>query len=135
MVIGRLAATVSSSGPCGSTRTRISAISGSHLLIGSVSASLPSSASAIAAATVTGLVIEAIRKRVSRRIGRPASISAEPISLTCSTFPRCHTHVTAPEIRPASAAAATESRLSARFTFGSLLRQHGSAPPPGPPPG
>ena len=36
----------------------------------------------IAAATVTGLVIEAIRKMVSRCMGSPASMSRWPISLT-----------------------------------------------------
>ena len=53
----------------------MSANSGSHLVTGSVSASLPSSISVIAAATVTGLVIDAMRKMVSRCIGRPASTS------------------------------------------------------------
>ena len=49
----------------------MSASSGSHFATGSVSASLPSSTKAMAAATVTGLVIEAMRKIVSRCIGRP----------------------------------------------------------------
>ena len=75
MVIGRSAGTVSSSGPSESAITRMSASSGSHFATGSVSASLPSSTSVIAAATVTGLVIEAMRKMVSRCIGRPASTS------------------------------------------------------------
>ena len=75
MVIGRLAATVSSIGPVGSTSTRMSASSGNHRATGSVSASAPSSTSAIAAATVTGLVIEAMRKIVSRCIGSCASTS------------------------------------------------------------
>ena len=82
MVIGRRAATVFSRGPVGSTSTRISAISGNHRLTGSVSVSLPCSIRAIAAATVTGLVIEAIRKMVSRCMGSPASMSRWPISLT-----------------------------------------------------
>ena len=74
-MIGRRAATVSSSGPPGSTSTRISASSGTQRVIGSDSANLPSSASAMAAATVIGLVIEAILKMVSSRIGSPASTS------------------------------------------------------------
>ena len=60
---------VLSSGPSGSISTRMSASSGSHFATGSVSDSLPSSTKAIAAATVTGLVIEAMRKTVSRCIG------------------------------------------------------------------
>jgi hypothetical protein len=45
--------------------TRMSATSGRYLLTGSVSASLPSSTSIIAATLVTGLVIEAIQKIAS----------------------------------------------------------------------
>ena len=71
-MIGRRSGTVSSSGPSGSAITRRSASSGSHGATGSVSANLPSSTSAIAAATVTGLLIDAIRKMVSRCIGSPA---------------------------------------------------------------
>ena len=82
MVIGRWAATVLSSEPFGSTSTRISASSGSHRLTGSVSVNLPSSISVIAADTVIGLVIDAIRKMVSRCMGSPASMSRWPISLT-----------------------------------------------------
>ena len=53
----------------------MSASSGNHFATGSVSANFPSSSSAIAAATVTGLVIEAMRNSVSRCIGRRASTS------------------------------------------------------------
>ena len=74
-MIGRSAATVSSSEPRMSAITRISDSSGSHFATGSVSASLPSSTSVIAAATVTGLVIDAMRNMVSRCIGRRASMS------------------------------------------------------------
>ena len=70
MVIGRSAGAVSSSEPRVSVITRSSDNSGSHFATGSVSASLPSSTSVIAAATVTGLVIEAMRNMVSRCIGR-----------------------------------------------------------------
>ena len=75
MVIGRSAGTVSSSEPRTSVITRRSDSSGSHFVTGSVSASLPSSTSVIAAATVTGLVIDAMRNIVSRCIGSPASTS------------------------------------------------------------
>ena len=53
-MIGRSAGTVSSSEPRTSVITRISDSSGSHFATGSVSASLPSSTSVIAAATVIG---------------------------------------------------------------------------------
>ena len=75
MVIGRCAGTVRSSAPRGSASTRMSAISGSHVDTRSVSASLPSSIRVMAAATVTGLVIEAMRKIVSRCIGSFTSTS------------------------------------------------------------
>ena len=74
-VIGRRAGSVLSSGPVASTSTRMSASSGNHFATGSASANFPSSSSAIAAATVTGLVIEAMRNSVSRCIGRRASTS------------------------------------------------------------
>ncbi len=71
----RWAGTVRSSGPRGFASTRMSASSGSHVATRSVSDSLPSSISDIAAATVTGLVIDAMRKMVSRCIGSCASTS------------------------------------------------------------
>ena len=80
--MGRRAGSVRSSGPRASRSTRMSANSGSHFVTGSFSLNLPSSASAIAAATVTGFVIDAIRKMVSRCIGRPASTSRCPRALT-----------------------------------------------------
>ena len=58
-----------------SETTRSPDNSGSHFATGSASASLPSSTSVIAAATVIGLVIEAMRNMVSRCIGRRASTS------------------------------------------------------------
>ena len=122
-VVNSRAGTVQSSGPVGSASTRISASSGSHRSTGSDRAILPSCTSVIAAATVTGLVIEAIRKIVSRRIGRPASASRWPIALTWSTSPRCQTSVTAPASRPEATASSMESRLSARFTAGSLRQR------------
>ena len=86
----------------------MSAISGNHVATRSVSASAPSSISVIAAATVTGLVIDAIRKRVSRCMGSLASTSRYPSSLTCSTSPPRHTSVTAPASSPASIASTME---------------------------
>ena len=63
--MGRSAGCVRSSGPCGSSSTRTFASSGTHCEMGSLNASLPSSIMLIAAATVTGLVIEAMRNNVS----------------------------------------------------------------------
>ena len=74
-MIGRSAGTVSSSEPRMSVITRISDSSGSHFATGSVRANLPSSMRVIAAATVTGLVMDAMRNMVSRCIGRRASTS------------------------------------------------------------
>ena len=74
-MIGRRSAVVSSSALPGSISTRSAATSGTQRATGSSSANRPSSASVIAAATVTGLLIEAIRKIVSRCIGSPAAIS------------------------------------------------------------
>ena len=68
-MIGRRVATVSSSGPSMRLSTLRPASSGSSRSTGSSRASLPSSTSIIAAVARTGLVIEAIRKGVVRRIG------------------------------------------------------------------
>ena len=119
-MIGRCAGTVLSSGPVGSASTRGAANSGSHRAIGSRRLSAPVSTNAMAAATVTGLVIDAMRNTVSRCIGRLASMSRWPISLTCSTFPRCQTSVTAPESSPDSTAWTIEVRLSSRLIGRSL---------------
>ena len=55
--------------------TRISDSSGTHFATGSLSVNLPCSTSVIAAATVTGLLIDAMRNMVSRCIGKRASTS------------------------------------------------------------
>ncbi|CNI19992.1 Uncharacterised protein [Mycobacterium tuberculosis] len=73
--MARCAGCVRSSGPCGSSSTRTPASSGTQRVIGSRGVSLPSSTRLIAAATVTGLVIDAMRNNVSRLIGWPASTS------------------------------------------------------------
>ena len=66
-VIGRFAGTVSSSGPSSRLSTRRLASSGSSRSTGSSSRSLHSSTRIIAATAVIGLVIEVMRKSVSRR--------------------------------------------------------------------
>jgi hypothetical protein len=100
--MGRWAGTVRSSGPPESASTRTPASSGSQSVTGSARVNRPSSTNAIAAATVTGLLIEAMRKIVSRCIGSLAATSRWPSSPTCSTLPPCHTRVTAPASSPAS---------------------------------
>jgi hypothetical protein len=83
----------------------MSASSGSHRVTGSSSLSLPSSISIRAAIEVTGLVMEAMRKRVSRVIGSPASTSRRPTVLTWAISPLRQTRVTKPERSPASTTA------------------------------
>ncbi|CKS86098.1 Uncharacterised protein [Mycobacterium tuberculosis] len=73
--MARRAGCVRSSGPAASSSTATLQSSGAQRVIGSRSASLPSSTRLIAAATVTGLVIDAMRNSVSRCMGTPASIS------------------------------------------------------------
>ena len=63
---GRAAGTVSSSGPSGRASTRRSASSGSHSSTGSSSRTRQSSTSVSAATAVTGLVMDEMRKIVSR---------------------------------------------------------------------
>ena len=77
-MIGRSAASVWSSGPFGSRRTRRRASSGARRAIGSSSAKRPSSYSIKAATVVSGFVIDAIRKIVSRSTGRFVARSRRP---------------------------------------------------------
>jgi hypothetical protein len=60
----------------------------------------PSSTRIIAAAAVTGLVIEAMRKIVSRRIGVAWARSCTPATSTCTKFARATSAATAPAISP-----------------------------------
>ena len=68
---------------------------------GSSSRSLHSSTRIIVAAAAIGLVIEAMRKIVSRRIGSPPPTALVPIASTC-TSPRRLTSVTIPGTSPRS---------------------------------
>ncbi len=79
----------------------MSANSGAHLAIGSSSLNLPSSISISAAAEVTGLVIEAMRNRVSRVIGWSRAMSRRPVVLTWAISPLRQIRVTAPDRSPA----------------------------------
>ena len=98
-MIGRLAGTVSSSGPSILRSTRRFANSGSRRSTDSFTSSLPSSTSIMAAAAVIGLVIEAMRKIVSWAIGGPSSAIAPTAIATPSS--RSPTRPTAPLTVPA----------------------------------
>ena len=97
-MIGRFAGTVSSSGLSIVRRTWRSFSSGSHSSTGSSSRSLHSSTRIMAPTAVIGLVMEASRKIVSRRIGTLLSKAMVPIASTCSR-PRWWTSATSPGSR------------------------------------
>ena len=100
-MIGRFAGTVSSSGLSIVRRTWRSFSSGSHSSTGSSSLTLHSSTRIMAPTAVIGLVVEASRKIVSRRIGTLLSKAMVPIVSTCSR-PRWWTSATSPGIWPLS---------------------------------
>jgi hypothetical protein len=81
-VIGRLAGTVSSSGPSSFFSTVRLASSGKKRSTGSSSRSVHSSTRIIVAAAITGLVIEAMRKMVSRCIGASPPTASVPYAST-----------------------------------------------------
>jgi hypothetical protein len=116
-VTARLAGTVSSIGASMARKTLRSASSGSHRSTGSSSRNLHSSTRIIAATAVTGLVIEVIRKMVSRAIGAP-SIAILPMVSTWVSPPRL-TSVTRPGMSPASTCPAMTSCMRARRGFDS----------------
>src|SRR6266446_4585828 len=84
-VIDRFAGSVSSIGPSSRFNTRRSASSGKSRSTGSSSRSLHSSTRIIAAAAVIGLVIEAMRKIVSRSTGSPSPSVFMPSASTCTS--------------------------------------------------
>ena len=63
---------------------------------------MPSSISISAITEVTGLDMEAMRNRVSRRMGVPFSMSWKPRASLCNTFTSCQVRVTTPERSPRS---------------------------------
>ena len=95
-MIGRSAASVWSSGPFGSRRTRRPASSGAWRVMGSSSAKRPSWLGVKAAIVVTGLVIDAIRNNRVPLNGQIRHRSQHPTAAVCTTrpFPR-HTRVAA----------------------------------------
>lgn len=114
-VIGRFAGTVSPTGPSIRRRTRRFASSGSSRSTGWSSRSRHSSTRIMAAAAAIGLVIEATRKIVSRRIGSPPS-AFRPIASTCTSSRRL-TSVTSPGISPRSTWATMSSRICPSRAF------------------
>ena len=100
-MIGRRAGSVRSSASVGERRTRMLENSGAQRAMGSSRAKRPSSNSINAAAEVIGFDIEAMRKMVSRSMGRAASISRQPTQALCTTLPPRQTSVTAPANSPA----------------------------------
>ena len=104
-VIGRRAGTVSSTAPSMLPNTLRSASSGRKASTGSSSRSLPSSTSIKVAAAITGLVIEAMRKIVSRFIGGPSK-DCVPTASTW-TSPWRLTSATTPGMSPAATCAAS----------------------------
>ena len=79
---------------------------------GSSTDSFPSSWSIRTAVAVTGLVIDAIQKIVSARIGLPAATSALPAASRCTTFSGVATSVTAPATSLSSMSGFTRSRIA-----------------------
>ena len=84
--------------------------SGRCFSTGSSTESLPSSWSIRTAVAVIGLVIEAIQKIVSGRIGLPAAMSALPVASRWTTRSGVATRVTA----PATSLSSTNGRIRSR---------------------
>lgn len=114
MVMARGAGYVPSKGLSGRRSTRIRANSGAHLLIGSSSRIAPCSISIIATTETTGLLIEAIRKIVSRSTGDFVSISRKPTVSSCSNSPPRQTRETAPGISPVATALRAGAAMRAK---------------------
>ena len=89
-----------------------------HLEIGSAMASLPSSSIGMATATVIGLVIEAMLKRVADVFRCLRSASAQPHERSSSTWSRCMTS-RLPESRPASTKGLAHASRSCSILRGS----------------
>src|SRR4051812_13946829 len=120
-VIGRFASSVASSGPSGSRSTRTWASSGAQISMASSSANRPSSSSIKAATVVTGLVIEAMRKMVSRSTGRSCARSRRPTAAVWTTSPLRQASVAAPASRPVSTRSpSTDSTVFADFVLNIL---------------
>jgi hypothetical protein len=100
-VIARFAGTVSSSGASIARSTLRLASSGNQRSTGSSSRSRHSSTRIMAAAATIGLVKDAMRKMLSRRILAPPSAACAPMTSTC-TSPRRSISVTRPGTPPCS---------------------------------
>src|SRR5262245_14247377 len=87
------------------------ASSGAHPAIGSSRSKRPSSSSVNAHTVVTGFVIEAMRKIVSRSTGAPDTRSRRPTVTICRTAPFRQTSVAAPASAPASTSVRSASSI------------------------
>ena len=122
MVITRFAGSVWSRGPAGSFSTCMFANSDAQRVMGSSRRILPCSISIIAAAVVTGFVIEAMRNSVSRCIGDFASMSRWPSTLTDRTDPSFQVRVTTPDRSPRSTKGFSPSATAANLGSASRAR-------------
>ena len=86
-MIGRLAATVSSSSASSARSTRRSASSGSRPSTGLSRCSTPSSTSVMVATAVTGLVSDAMRKMADRASGAGSVNDGWPTTSTWTSSP------------------------------------------------
>src|SRR5262245_46589625 len=109
----RLAGTASSSALSRRGNTLRSLSSGNQSSTESSRRSRHSSTRTIAATATIGLVIEAMRTMVSRRIGALPSMASEPRASMC-TSPRRLSSVTMPGTPPRSTCCAITSRMRAR---------------------
>src|ERR1700722_8668558 len=87
--------------------------------MGSSSRHTPRSLKIIAAAVVTGLLMDAMRKIVLRSTGSRASISRSPTESSCSNSPRRQTRHTTPGISPVATACWAGTAICAARLFGS----------------
>src|SRR5580704_10354375 len=104
MVMARGAGKVSCKGLSGRRSTCIAANSGAHLVMGSSRRNKPRSIKIIAAAVVTGLLMDAMRKIVLRSTGSRISILRSPTESICSNSPRRQTRHNTPGISPVATA-------------------------------
>ena len=116
----RSAGSVSPRGPSEERSTRMFRNSGAQRAIGSVRANRPSSSSMSAAVEVTGLVIEAMRNRLSCSMGSPTSLSRDPTHARWTISPSRQTIVAAPASAPAITSASRAAAIG-RVSF--VLRQ------------
>ena len=126
-VIGRLAGTVSSTGPVIERTTTGAASSGNSSPTGWSSSRVPSATNVRASAATIGLVIEAMRNSASSAIGRP-STAASPSTTTSSWSPR-PTAATSPGTSRESTSGRSASARAGHRTSLAHLPQDPPLPP------